>query len=75
MKKLTRPEKLNRIGCGKNSPMLIIPYLPKEDCFFDSRHWTYALTSEIFPFSVTTRISANNQQFLKIYESVDSDES
>lgn len=43
----------------------ILPYLPDEDCFFDSRHWVYNTTDGVLPFSVTTRIDANNQQFLK----------
>lgn len=43
----------------------ILPYLPIEDCFFDSRHWVYDTTEGVLPFSVTTRIDANNQQFLK----------
>lgn len=55
-------------GYGKNSPFQIIPYLPDKDLFFDSRHWTFCFTDEILPFSVTTKISSNNQQFLKIYE-------
>jgi len=46
----------------------MIPYLPDEECFFDSRHWTWGGIYEELPFSVTTRISANNQQFLKLYE-------
>jgi hypothetical protein len=45
----------------------ILPYLPNETCFFDTRHWVCG--TDILPFSVTTRISSNNQQFLKeIYE-------
>lgn len=51
-----------------NSPYHIIPYLPMGGVFFDSRHWTYGYTDNILPFSVTTRISANNQQFLKIMD-------
>lgn len=43
----------------------ILPHLPDEDCFFDSRHWVYNTTEGVLPFSVTTRIDANNQQFLK----------
>lgn len=41
----------------------IVPYLPKKTCFFDIRHLT--LGDDILPFAVTTRISANNQQFLQ----------
>ena len=68
MKKIRRPTGLARRGFGKNYPGHILPYLPDEDCFFDSRQWTYGLASEELPFAVTTRISANNQQWLKIYE-------
>lgn len=46
----------------------ILPYLPEESCFFDCRHFVYALTSDVFPFSLTTRINANNQQYLKVME-------
>ena len=47
-----------------NSPYNMIPHLPDIELFFDSRHWTYG--TDILPFSLTTRISANNQQFLKV---------
>lgn len=43
----------------------ILPYLPNEDCFFDTRHWTCDTTDGILPFAVTTDISRNAQQFLK----------
>ena len=49
-----------------NSPYNMIPHLPDKELFFDSRHWTYGLADSILPFSLTTRISANNQQFLKV---------
>ena len=68
IKHIERPEMVERDGFGKNSPYLILPYLPDEECFFDSRHWTYGLLSEELPFSVTTRINDNNQQFLKVYD-------
>lgn len=51
-----------------NSPYNMIPHLPDCELFFDSRHWTYGLVENILPFSLTSRISANNQQFLKIIE-------
>lgn len=44
----------------------ILPYLPQEDCFFDCRHWVYDTTDGVLPFSLTTRISGNCQQYLKI---------
>lgn len=54
---------------GRNSPLNIIDHLPMQSCFFDSRHWTYEFTNEVLPFSLTSRVSANNQQFLfEIYE-------
>lgn len=45
------------------SPYDIAPYLPDEECFFDSRHWVVGI--DIFPFALTTRIAANCQQYLK----------
>lgn len=51
----------------------ILPYLPNEDCFFDSRHWVCGLTKDILPFSVTTRISENSQQFLKTMNIIEKD--
>lgn len=68
--KIRRPEIESVLGGGRKniSPYDILPYLPDEDCFFDSRHWVYDTTDGILPFSVTTRIGANNQQYLKIYE-------
>lgn len=67
--KIRRPEIESILGGGRKniSPYDILPYLPDEDCFFDSRHWVYDTTDGIFPFSVTTRIGANNQQYLKVY--------
>jgi len=62
MRKIKRPSGLS------NSPFAILPYLPDEEGFFDSRHWTWGGVNEALPFSVTTRIAANNQQFLKLYE-------
>ena len=58
---------------GKNSPLNIISYLPMQSLFFDSRHWTYDTTDGILPFALTSRVSANNQQFLfEVYERTDS---
>lgn len=68
--KIRRPNVESVLGGGRKNitPMDIIPYLPNKDCFFDSRHWVYNTLDGILPFSVTTRIGANNQQYLKIYE-------
>jgi site-specific DNA-cytosine methylase len=64
-KKMQRPEVESVLGGGRKniSPFDIIPYLPDEDCFFDSRHWVYG--TDVLPFALTTRIAANNQQYLK----------
>lgn len=61
MLKIKRPAGLS------NNPLNILPYLPDEEGFFDSRQWTFGGINEALPFSVTTRISANNQQFLKVH--------
>ena len=68
--KLKRPKKESILGGGRknNSPLDILPYLPPHDCFFDSRHWVYETTDGCLPFAVTTRIAANNQQYLLLYE-------
>lgn len=70
MKKIRRPDIESVLGGGRKniSPFDILPYLPDDDCFFDCRHWVYDTTDGILPFAVTTRISANNQQYLKVYE-------
>ena len=46
----------------------IIPYLPNESGFVDTRHWIWGGVNEEFPFAVTTRINANMQQYLIEYE-------
>lgn len=68
--KIHKPEALQNRG-GRNgkqaiSPYDILPYLPDCECFFDSRHWVAGV--DIIPFAVTTRIAANCQQYLKVYE-------
>ena len=67
IKHIKRPIVADRGGYGKNSPYWIIPYLPDEECFFDSRHWTYGLLDEALPFAVTTVIDSSCQQYLKVY--------
>ena len=47
---------------GTKHPYQCVPYLPLESCFFDSRHGVVGIG--IIPFAITTRIDANNQQFL-----------
>lgn len=51
----------------------ILPYLPHKDCFFDCRHFVYETTDKFLPFALTTRVSCNNQQYLKIYEEDNTD--
>ena len=46
----------------------ILPYLPDESGFVDTRHWIWGGQNEEFPFALTTRINANEQQFLIEYE-------
>lgn len=46
----------------------ILPFLPKEDCFFDCRHFVYETTDKFLPFALTTRVACNNQQYLLLYE-------
>lgn len=54
--------KIKRIGWGI-TPYDILPHLPiGEATFFDSRHWVAGINE--VPFAVTTRIAANNQQYL-----------
>ena len=64
--KLKCPIKVWVGGKKPSSPYDILPYLPDEDCFFDSRHLVVGI--DILPFALTTRINANCQQFLKVYE-------
>lgn len=68
--KLTRPQLPSLYNGGKNiHPIDILDYLPPPSCyFFDSRHWVYDTIDGILPFAVTTRIAANHQQFLLLYE-------
>lgn len=47
-------------------PYNILPYTPPHDCVFDSYRGTIGF--DIFPFAVTTRISASSEVFLKVYE-------
>lgn len=63
MRRIRRPKDLVVIG-GRNSPLNIISSLPMQSCFFDFRHWTYEFTDGVLPFALTSRVSANNQQFL-----------
>lgn len=52
-------------------PWNILAALPDRDCVFDSFRGTVGL--DVYPFSVTTRVNASNQIFLKVYEG-DSDQ-
>jgi hypothetical protein len=70
IKHIARPRTVSVLGGGRQNitPWDILPHLPNEDCVFDCRHWVYETTDNIMPFSVTTRIGANNQQYVKLYE-------
>ena len=50
-------------------PYSFLPYTPPLPCAFDSYRGTIGF--DIFPFSVTTRISASKQVFIKVYEDMD----
>lgn len=47
-------------------PWNILKHLPDRDCVFDAFRGTIGL--DVYPFSVTTRVNASNQIFLKVYE-------
>lgn len=69
MKKIHRPKGL--IGVNGKQPIAIadiLPFLPDESGLVDTRHWIWGKLNEEFPFSVTTRINANEQQYLIEYE-------
>ncbi len=70
VKKIRRPNRKSFYNGMMNiSPIDILPFLPPPSSyFFDSRHWVYDTTDGIMPFAVTTRISANSQQYLLTYE-------
>ena len=49
----------------------ILPYLMGiGSCVFDCRHFVYDTIGGIMPFPVTTRIAANNQQYLFINQEI-----
>lgn len=50
-------------------PWNILPLLPPRCCAFDSYRGTVGF--DIFPFAVTTRISASQEVFIKVYEDMD----
>lgn len=52
-------------------PWNILLDLPDRDCVFDSFRGTIGF--DVYPFSVTTRVNASNQIFVKVYEE-DSDQ-
>ena len=69
MRKIHKPKGL--IGVNGKMPIAIadiLPYLPDESGFVDTRHWIWGGQNEEFPFALTTRINANEQQFLIEYE-------
>ena len=52
-------------GCSVY-PYAILPLLPDCECVFDSYRGTIGF--DVFPFAVTTRISASSEVFLKVFE-------
>ena len=70
MRKINKPNGL--IGVNGKKPIAIadiLPYLPDKSGFIDTRHWVWGGgVKEEFPFAVTTRINANQQQFLIEYD-------
>lgn len=51
-------------------PWNFLPFAPPPcPCVFDSYRGTVGF--DIFPFAVTTRISASSEVFLKVYEDMD----
>ena len=69
IRKIHHPKNLKGVNGKKPIGVAdIVPYLPHEDCFFDTRHWICDTADGVLPFALTTRISANMQQFLKEYE-------
>lgn len=50
-------------------PWNFLPYTPPRPCVFDSYRGTVGF--DVFPFAVTTRISASAEVFLKVYEDMD----
>ena len=65
MRKIHKPKGL--IGVNGKKPIAIadiLPYLPGEGGFVDRRHWIWGGQNEECPFAVTTRVNANEQQFV-----------
>ena len=50
-------------------PWNFLPSLPAEPCAFDSYRGTIGF--DVFPFAVTTRISASQEVFIQVYEDMD----
>lgn len=50
-------------------PWNFLPFAPPCSCVFDSYRGTVGF--DIFPFAVTTRISASQEVFIKVYEDMD----
>ena len=55
-----------RITSKGGYPFNMLESTPSLDCVFDSFHGTVWI--DVYPFAVTTRVSACNQIFLKVYE-------
>lgn len=50
-------------------PWSFLKDTPPQPCVFDSYRGTIGF--DVFPFAVTTRISASQEVFLKVYEDLD----
>ena len=50
-------------------PWSFLKNTPPQPCVFDSYRGTIGF--DIFPFAITTRVSASAEVFLKVYESMD----
>ena len=64
-----RIPKDERVDGFPANPYRILPYAPPVDCVFDSYRGTIGF--DVFPFAITTRISAAQEVFLKVYEDMD----
>ena len=61
-----KPTKMKTSADWSGYPYNVLHLLPDCDCVFDSYHGT--IDTEIFPFSLNTRINASNHVFFKIYD-------
>jgi len=74
--KIKQPKGLKGVNGKKPIAVAdIVPFLPHEDCFFDSRHWICEpIEGGVLPFALTTRVDANHQQYLRVYQKQDNND-